>query len=899
MGPARPHDCEGAAGHVRGSTMKLLNIFRARLRALVRREAVIEEIDREMRLHLEMETEANIERGMSPQDARRAALASFGNLGRTRDLAYEVRGGGMIEALWQDLRYGARMFLKQPGFTLIAVLTLALGIGANTAIFSVVNAVLLRPLPFAEPESLVWLWDTLPQLPTAPTSLPEFLDWKAQNQSFEHLAAFQGGKTFLDTGDGTEEARVGLVTPETFALFRVSPILGRTFTDEETLPGRFRVAVLGQAMWQSRFGSDPNALGRTIDLNGAPYTIIGVMPEGFSFPDQAELWRPLVIDPKNLDRGPHYLRVVGRLKPAVTLEQAQAEMSALAAQLSKQHPEKNSGHGIKLVPLRDIVVGDIGPALFILLGAVGFVLLIACANVANLLLSRVGVRQKEIAVRTALGASRLRIVRQLFTESMMLSVGGGVAGLLIAVWGVNWLVAMAPDTIPRVHEIAVDPRVISFTLLISVATSLLFGLAPALQASRPDLAGALKEGGRSSAGVSRNWLRNVLMIIEVALSLVLLIGAGLMIRSFAKLSQVDPGFNPDRVLTIGVSLLRNKYPEEERVASFYSQLLERAAATPGVVSAGAISDLPLLGSNTNDNFTIEGRPPVAKQEEPITEYHVATPRFFEAMGIPLLAGRDFAETDTKQAPNVVVINEAFANRHFAGESPLGHRISLQGQERDPLLIVGVVGDVRQLGLDQQPVPEAYVPFLQDPLSKSYQRSLTIVARTESDPAAAAGSLRAELTSLDKSLPVYDLKPMTEYMRDSLARRRFNLILLTAFSVVALVLAAVGIYGVISYGVTQRTHEIGIRMALGAEKGDVLRLVVGQGMIMALGGVAIGLVASFVLTRLMETLLFGVSVTDPLTFTVIALLLMCVALLACFVPARRATKVDPLVALRYE
>ncbi|HEX8092106.1 MAG TPA: ABC transporter permease, partial [Blastocatellia bacterium] len=647
------------------------------------------------------------------------------------------------------------------------------------------------PLPYAEPERLVWLWDNIPQLPTAPTSLPEFLDWKGQNQSFEYLAAFQSGNMFLDTGDGTRDTTVGLVTPETFALFRVSPILGRTFTDEETLPGRFRVAVIGQVMWQSRFGSDPNVVGRTIELNGAPYTIIGVMPEGFSFPGRAELWRPLPIDPNQLDRGPHYLRVVGRLKPAVTLAQAQAEMSALAARLSEQHPEKNAGHGVRLQPLRDVVVGDIGPALFILLGAVGFVLLIACANVANLLLARVGVRQKEIAVRTALGASRLRIMRQLFTESMMLSVGGGAAGLLIAIWGVNWLVSMGPNTIPRVHEIAVDPRVVGFTLLISAATSLLFGLAPALQASRPDLTDALKEGGRSSAGLSRSRLRSVLVISEVALSLVLLIGAGLMIRSFAKLNQVDPGFNPAEVLTMGVTLLPNKYPEDERVASFYSQLLEQAADTPGVASAGAISELPLSGSNTNDNFTIEGRPPVAKQEEPITEYRVVTPRYFESMGIPLLAGRDFIGTDTKQAPNVVVINEAFARRHFAGESPLGHRIRLQGQERDPLLIVGAVGDVRDLGLDEQPIPEAFVPFLQDPLSKTYQRSMTIVARTKSDPGAVAGSLRAGLSSLDKSLPVYAFKPMTEYLRDSLARRRFNLILLTAFGGVALVLAAVG------------------------------------------------------------------------------------------------------------
>ena len=879
--------------------MPLLRRLSSLWRNIFDKERVERDLSDELRAYLEFLIEEKIREGFGPEEARRAALIELGGVEQVKERVREVRMGHQLETVWQDLRYGLRTLLKNPGFTLVAVLTLSLGIGANTAIFSVVNAVLLRPLPFAEPERLVWLWDTQPQLPTAPASLPDFLDWKAQNQSFEHLAAFQSGSMFLDTGDGMRDTPVGLVTPETFALFRVSPILGRTFTDEETLPGRFRVAVLSHGMWQSRFGSDPNVLGRTMDVSGAPYTIIGVMPEGFSFPDRAEFWRPLPIDPNKLDRGPHYLRVVGRLKPEVTLAQAQAEMSALASRIAEQYPEKIAGHGVKLELLRDVVVGDIGPALFVLLGAVVFVLLIACANVANLLLARVGVRQKEIAVRTALGASRLRIVRQLFTESMMLSVGGGAAGLLIAVWGVNWLVSLAPKTIPRVHEIAVDPRVICFTLLISVATSLLFGLAPALQASKPDLTDALKEGGRSSAGLARNRLRSVLVISEVALSMVLLIGAGLMIRSFAKLNQVDPGFNPDRVFTMGVTLLRSKYPEEERVASFYSQLLERAAATPGVVSAGAISDLPLLGSNTSDSFTIEGRPPVAKQEEPSTEYHVVTPRYFESMGIPLLAGRDFAWTDTKQSPNVVVINQAFARRHFAGESPLGHRLRLQGQERDPLLIVGVVGDVRQLGLDKQPVPEAFVPFLQDPLSETYQRSMTIVARTQSDPGAVAGSLRAALTSLDKSLPVYDLKPMTEYLRDSLARRRFNLILLTAFSGVALALAAVGIYGVISYGVTQRTHEIGIRMALGAEKGDVLWLVVRQGMLMALGGVAIGLLASFALTRLMETLLFGVSVTDPLTFSVIALLLTSVALLACFIPARRATKVDPMVALRYE
>ncbi len=804
-----------------------------------------------------------------------------------------------METPFKDIRYGVRSLLKHPGFTAIAVITLALGIGANTAIFSVVNAVLLRPLPFDDPERIVWLWDTQPQLPTAPASLPDFLDWKEQNRSFEHLAAFQSGNMFLDAGDGTSDTRVGLVTPEMFSLFHVSPILGRTFTDEETLPGRNRVAVLSHSMWRNRFGSDPNVLGRTIQLSGAAHTIIGVMPAGFSYPDRAELWRPLRIDPAKLDRGPHYLRVVGRLKPGVTLAQAQADMSAIAGRLAQQYPEKIAGHGVKLERLTDVIVGDIGLALFVLLGAVGFVLLIACANLANLMLARVGARQKEIAVRTALGASRLRIVRQLLTESILLAVSGGAAGLLLATWAVSWLVSLSPDTIPRVNEISVDPRVAGFTLLISVATGVLFGLAPALQVSRPDLTDALKESGRTTAGLRRNRLRGALVVSEVALSLVLLVGAGLMIRSFAKLNQVDPGFNPARVLTLGVTLLPSKYPADEQVAQLYSQILERAAAAPGVVSAGAISELPLSGGNTSDYFTIEGRPAIAKEAEPLTEYRVVTPRYFESMGIPLLSGRDFAGTDTRQSPNVVVINDAFARRHFAGENPLGHRIKLQGQERDPFLIVGVVGNVRDIGLDEQPTPEAYVPFLQDPLSQTYQRSMRIVARTISDPRDVAGSLRSALTSIDKSLPVYEIKPMTKYLRDSLSRRRFSLVLLSVFGGVALTLAAVGVYGVISYGVTQRTHEMGIRMALGAQSRDVLKLVVRQAMMLALGGVGIGLLAALALTRLMKSLLFDVGATDPLTFAVIALLMTLIALLACLFPARRATKVDPLAALRYE
>jgi putative ABC transport system permease protein len=799
----------------------------------------------------------------------------------------------------KDIRYGIRSLVRNPAFTAIAIITLGLGIGANTAIFSVVNAVLLRPLPYADSERIVWLWDTLPQLPTAPTSLPEFLDWKEQNHSFENLAAFLTGNVFLDSGDGTEDVPVGIVTPEMFALFHVNPIIGRTFTDEETQPGKFRVAVLSHSTWQQRFGSDPNVAGRTIQINGRAYTVLGVMPAGFSFPERATLWIPLFINRATLDRGPHFLNVVGRLKPDVALAQAQAEMSALSARLSQEHPEKTSGHGVKIVGLADIVVGDIGRALLVLLGAVGFVLLIACANLANLMLARIGGREREIALRTALGASRMRIVRQLLTESLLLAVAGGGIGLLLAVWAVRWLVSLSHNTLPRMDEISVDPRVAGFTVLVSVATGVLFGLVPALQVSRTDLTDALKESGRTTAGLRKQRLRSVLVASEVALSLVLLVGAGLLIRSFAKLNQLDPGFNPERVLTMGVTLLPNKYPEEQQVATVYSQILERAATVPGVISVSATTGLPFSGANTTDNFTIEGRPAIAKEAEPLTEYWVVTPGYFQLLGIPLLSGRDFSETDTKQSPNVVVINDEFRRRHFGSENPLGHRLKLQGMERDPLLIVGVVGDSRNIGLDEQPRASAYVPFLQDPLSKNLARSLTILARTKSDPTAVAGSLRDVVTSMDKSLPVYAVKPMTEYLRDSLSRRRFSMILLSAFSGLALVLAAVGIYGVISYSVIQRTHEMGIRMALGAQRNDVLKLVLRQAMIVVLAGVVIGLLASWALTRLIKSLLFNVSVTDPLTFAGIALLIILTALLACLIPAWRATKVDPLVALRYE
>jgi putative ABC transport system permease protein len=842
---------------------------------------VIEELSQ----HLDDRYQELLSEAHNPDEAEHIALAELDH----HDLLakqFPLPRTSLLTDLVRDLRFGFRTLRKQRLFTVIAV-------------FSVVNGVLLRPLPFPEPNQLVWIWDTQPQLPKAPASLPDFIDWHDQNKSFESLAAYQSGSMFLDTGEGSRDTTVGLVTPEFFSVFHTQPLLGRTFTAEETQPGKFRVIVLSHALWQNDFGSDPNVIGRTIQASGFPYTIIGVMPKGFSYPDRALFWRPLPIDPAQLNRGPHYLRIVGRLRTGVSLSEAQADMSTIATRLAQQYPEKIAGHNVKLESLRDVVVGDIGSTLMVLLGAVGFVLLIACANVANLLLAKIGSRQREIAVRAALGASRFRIVRQLLVESILLGTAGGVVGLAVAIAGVKWLTSLGPDTIPRLGEISIDPRMTIFALFVSVATGLFFGAAPALQISRPNLTDVLKEGGRGSGGVQRGRLRKILIVSEVALSLVLVTGAGLLIRSFSKLNRIEPGFNTSRVLTIGIALFKNKYPDNPQVAGFYSQLLEKAAQTPGVTAVAAIAGLPLTGSSTTNSFTIIGRPAIRKEDEPTVEYGVVTPKYFEVMSIPLLMGRDITDRDTRQSPNVGVINELLAKRFFGDTDPIGQQIHLQGQERDPITIVGVVGNVRQYGLDEQPMPEVYVPYIQDPLSTNLQRALTIVVRTENDPGAVASSLRGQVTSLDRSLPIYALKPMNEYVYDSLSRRRFNLTLLSVFGVVALLLAAVGIYGVISYSVSQRIQEIGIRLALGAKTRDVLLMVVRQGMVLALAGIVIGMLGAFVLTRLMRVLLFEVSPTDPVTFVATGSLLVLVALLACLIPARRATRVDPLIALRYE
>ena len=807
-------------------------------------------------------------------------------------------------ALLQDIRYGARMLWKSPGFTLVAIFTLAFGIGANTAIFSVVNAVMLRPLPFKNPETLVRIKGELKKqgVDQEPFSYPDLMDLKAQSQTLERVAAYNQTTAALTGGSEPERLRGVNVSAELFPLLGVEPAKGRAFAPEDDQPGSSPVVLLSHALWQRRFGADPRVVGQEIMLNGRSTTVLGVMPPDFNFPVQAaqrDYWQPLApsVGERATVRSVHYLNLVGRLKQGFTQAQAEGELKTIASRLEGQYPNTNTGFGMYLTSMHEDIIRDVKPALLVLLGAVGLVLLIACANVANLLLARAAGRAKEIAIRTALGASRLRVVRQLLTESVLLSLMGGLLGLLIAVWGVDLLIAASPADIPRLREMGLDARVLSFTLFVSIVTGLIFGLAPALQASKLDVNESLKDGGRgSTGGLHRNRVRSVLVVSEVALSLVLLISAGLLLKSFMRLQKVDPGFNPENVLTASISLAPAKYKEETQQAAFFKDVVDRLETSPGVVAAGGVYPMPLSGSNRLISFGIAGHPPAAPGEAPEANYRITTPDYFKAMGIALLKGRVFTDRDDRKAPPVVIINETFASRYLAGEDPLGQRIIVD-EENNPggSEIVGIVGDVHHESLDEEGGAEFYFAFPQAP-----ERSLSLVVRTQaSDPASIASTIRNAVQEVDKDQPISNVQTMDQLLAGSMARRRFNMLLLGIFAVVALVLAAVGIFGVMNYSVTQRTHEIGIRMALGALPADVLKMVVAQGMTLALVGVALGLGAAFLITRVMSNLLFGVSATDPVTFAGVSLLLTVIALLACYIPARRATRVEPVIALRYE
>ena len=803
----------------------------------------------------------------------------------------------------QDLRYGMRMLLKQPGFTFVAILTLALGIGANTAIFSVVYSVLLRPLPYAAPEKLMALYSMYPQRDVfrSVISAPDFHDWRAQNQSFESMAAYAGGSYTLSGGEQPERL-IGLnVSPNFFQVLGVNPLFGRAFAAEEETAGRHRAAILGYGLWQRRFGADPNLVGKSISLNGESFTVIGIAPKDFRFAP-VDLYTPLTFDAEEMTdmaRGSHYLRVIARLKPGVTFAGAKAGLETISRRIEQQHPVTNTGKYGNVIPYQEDLVGDIRLSLLVLLSAVFLVLLIACANVASLLLARSASRQREMAVRAALGAGRWRVVRQLLTESLLLSLVGACLGVLLAYWGVEGIIRAVPreiaDYTPGWQQIGLNSQVLFFTLLLSFITGIVFGVVPALQLSRPNLTEALKEGGKSSASRQRQRARNGLVVAEIALALMLLIGAGLLMKSYQQLQQVTLGFNSQQLFVANVSLANTKYNDTPQQINFFQQVLEKVENLPGVKSAAMVNYAP-FSSNSDRVFTIAGHPEPAPDDIPDANYRVISPQYFSALEIPLLRGRIFTEQDASSAPRVVIINEALAQKYFPNEDPLGKQIKLgRYAEQNPLsTVVGVVGSVKDVALEREIDPAFYYPYAQSPV-----RFGSIVARTQTDPLLLTTPVRNAVLAVDSEQPITRPRTLETAIADSMTQRRLNTILLGIFGGLALVLAAVGIYGVMAYSVTQRTHEIGIRLALGADRGDVLKLVIGQGMLLATIGVSIGLAGAFFLTRLMETLLFGVTPTDPMTFAGIAFLLLGIAFCACWIPGQRATKVDPWIALRHE
>jgi putative ABC transport system permease protein len=806
-----------------------------------------------------------------------------------------------MNELSQDIRYGFRMLRARPGFTVVAVVALALGIGANTAIFSLINSVLLRPLPYPDANRLVMLEENEMDGKSSNTSYATTKDWRERSQSFDNVSAVRDWGITL-TGEGEPEMLHGMrVSSNYFSVLGVKPVLGREFLPEEDRPATRRVVVLSHGLWQRRFGSDPEVVGKPIALGGQSFTVAGVMPRGFEdlvserLFQKADLWAPLGYD-ETLPwacRTCRHIQAVARLKPGVSFDQASLEMNTISQSLLAEHPHDYAVAGVTIIPLMDKFVGAVRPALYILLGAVGLVLLIACANVANLLLARATQRQKEIAIRSALGARRGRIVRQLLTESMMLSVIGASLGLLVVWWGIEFLIALAPAAILRLNEVTVDARVLGFTVALSLLTGIIFGLAPALQASKLDLNASLKEGARGSTGAGHR-LRNLLAVSEIALALILLVGAGLLVRSFVRVLDITPGFHPANLVTMNVSAGGTRYAEDAAVRAFYDEVVNRVAALPGVEATAVVSNLPLGGNKDMYGFHVEEKPLANPEEAPSAERYVISPGYLRTMRIPLLAGREFTEQDGPSAQLVVLISESTAHSIWPDESPIGKRVRMGGLDGPLRTIVGVTGNVSHYGLETPPDLQAYVPQAQWTSS-----DMQLVVRTPIDPRSLVEAVRNEIRAVDKDLPIYRVATMEQLVSGSVAQRRFTLILLSLMAGLAAMLSALGIFSVMSYTVTQRTQEIGIRMALGAKATDVLKLVVGQGVTLALTGVGIGLAAAAGLTQVMSSLLYGVGAHDPLTFSVIAALLMIIALVACYIPARRATKVDPMVALRYE
>lgn len=889
----------------------ILERIKRRWRALFHKDELERELDAELRFHLERDAAQNLQSGMSPEEARYAALRAFGGVEQSKEECRDARGVRILEEFLQDLRYSARMLLKRPGFTLTAILTLALGIGANTAIFSVINATLLRALPYKNPDQIVMVWGTNPGgfgwRGKTGFSAPSFLDYQQQNHVFERMATFNGSDLTLVGTDNSERIRSGMVTAEFFNVLAIQPILGRTFVPEDSQTGRDHVVVLSYGLWQRRFGSNQRIIGQAIRLDATPYIVIGVLPQGFDFsiPEYFEsrgLWVPTVLpqDNSNSERGHKYLSVIARLKPGVVLSGAEQDMHVITERLASEYPGTMGKFGVKLTPLHEQIVGDIRPVLWLLFGAVGFVLLIACANVANLQLARASTRQKEIAIRRALGASRGRLLRQLLTESVLLSLIGGTLSLLLALWGIRLLTALGPARIPHGTIVPIDLTVLAYAMVLSFVTGILSGLAPALQSTPTRHSESLKEGGRNSAASEGGVrLRGLLTVSEVALSMMLLIGAGLLIRSFIGLLRVNPGFETRNILTARVYLPQYSYPDATRQTAFYTQAVERIKGLPGVIAVGATDDLPLtMGSHTS-SFSIEGRAPIDESDQSLAvEDRLVSADYFRVMGIPIISGRAFSDDDGPAVP-VALINQSFARRFFSNENSIGQHFRFESAS-PWITIVGVVGDVRGFGLDKEAKSEIYLPYQQQSLLRHNPLPyMHLVVRTAGDPNALAAATLESAREIDKNLPSPQARTMDTVLAASIAERRSNMLLLGVFAVIALILTGVGIYGVISYSVTQRTQEIGIRMALGAQSRDVITLVMKNGMRLVLMGIAIGLAGALALTRWMASLQFEISTTDSVTFVVTASLLTAIALLACWFPARRATKVDPLIALKYE
>jgi predicted permease len=878
----------------------------------MRRKRMLVDLDQQIRDHIEMATQENMDRGMSPEEARHAALRKFGNVTRVKEDAREVWSLVWLEQLQQDIRLGLRQLRKNPGFAAVAILTLALGIGANTAIFSVINSVLLRPLPYHDPENLVMVWESNSQHINSHNTVspPNFLDWQSRNTVFSSMSFIFDERDNLTGNGDPEEIVVQNVSTNFFSLLGVNLLFGPGFRPENSQAGHDDVVILSYGLWKQRFAGDPAIVGKFIVVNGHAQTVVGVAPQNFNWfikdgsltGARPQMWSPFVFPEafhqhKQMGR---FMTVAARLKPGVTHSQAQTEMSTIAGRLEQEDPDFDGHWGVNVVSLRDQISGDLRPALLVLFGAVAFVLLIACANVSSLLLARAASREREMAIRTAVGASRWRIGRQLLMESLLLALIGGGIGVALAVWGTNVLLGASPRNLLDLRAVSVDLHVLLFAVAATLLAGLLFGFLPSYISAHSRVSETLKEGGRGSCSANRRaFARKAFVVAQLSLALVLLTGSGLLIRSFVRLIGVDPGFDTGHLLTFKVTLPQSKYSTDQSCITFFQQLLARISTVPGVRSASMESFPPLTGLGAATGVHLLSQPPLAVADLPVANVRVVGPDYFAAMSIPLRVGRLFNAQELAEEKHVAIINQSFAQKYLHGTNPLGQKAVIYMKsdaesESQPSEIIGVVGDVHQLGLDTTPEPTVYWPHPELVMS-----GMTILVRSSNDPLAALSTIRNQLQQMDPELPMAAVATMDQLLADSLSRSRFTMLLLGIFAVVALVLAAVGIYGLIAYSVTQRTQELGIRIALGAERRDVLRLVFVQGTRLTLLGVAIGVLGALALSRLLGSLLFGVSATDPLTFAGVACLLVVVALLACFFPARRATRVDPMVALRYE